>query len=1182
MRQTPTGLSLSATDLSNSLVCRQLTGLDMSVVLEGRKRPFRNDPMADILKDRGLAHEKAYVDHLRSQGREVLDLHHLQDPQAATAATLDAMRAGQGVIVQGALLSNDGRWNGRPDVLLRTDKPGKWPWSYEAVDTKLAQETRGGTILQLSFYSDLLRLAQGREAEYFHVVTPRSGPKGETYRTADYAAYFRTVRARLEATTAQTPAEVIANSYPEPIDHCDVCTWYKECDTRRRKDDHLSLVANASRSQRRELTTNGIATLETLARCGGITFKPKHGSREALEKVRDQARVQFESRGREIPLHELKPFKKDEGLELLPEPTPGDVFLDLEGDPFAAEGGREYLFGIITLDAANNPVYREWWAMTEAEEKQAFEAVMDFIGEHRAKHPRMHVYHYGHYEPTNFKKLMGRHATRVEKVDELLRGGHFIDLLEVVRQGLIAGVESYSIKKLEPLYGFVREVPLETARFGLRQMERGLETGIAEMPAAVRDVVAGYNQDDCVSTLRLRDWLEGLRAAAIEGGGADLPRPVPEESKPSKAVSERALRVEARRAELLVGVPKEKADRNEEQQARWLLAYMLDWHSREGKAAAWEYFRLKDMPVEDLHEERQALAGLKFDKQVRLVVNEKTGKPTGSVIHRYEYPDQEMEIRVGDELKTRDGKKFGDLDDFDRKLRTVDVKKSGKQADNHPENLFAHTNRNTIEMEKAIDRIAEAVIADGGVDAASAKQSPVAASLLLARAPKLRSGAFEPLATETAVQFAVRAVRDMEGGVLAIQGPPGAGKTFTGATIIRDLVKQGKKVGVMATSHKVILNLLKAVLDLNPKEATAVAHKGDEDQMDGSHPKISPLDSNEAALLALQDGTANVVGGTAWMWARDEFAGSIDVLFIDEAAQMSLANALSASHAATRVVLLGDPQQLEQPKKGSHPEGVDASALGHMLGDSPTIPKDRGIFLPITWRLPGPPIDLRHNDGPKEQSAARLAASLCGFTSELFYDGLLTAKPGLENQALTGTSDLDGSGLRLLEVPHDGNRNSSEEEIDAIAALVSRLIKAPCQWINEKGEAKRVSGEDILVVAPYNAQVSRLAERLAPMGARVGTVDKFQGQEAAIVIYSMATSRPEDAPRGMEFLFSLNRLNVATSRARCAAILVASPRLFEPECKTPRQMKLANALCRFRELGVNHIRNGTPSGIRRG
>ena len=246
-------------------------------------------------------------------------------------------------------------------------------------------------------------------------------------------------------------------------------------------------------------------------------------------------------------------------------------------------------------------------------------------------------------------------------------------------------------------------------------------------------------------------------------------------------------------------------------------------------------------------------------------------------------------------------------------------------------------------------------------------------------------------------------------------------------------------------------------------------------------------------------------------------------------------------------MLLGDPQQLEQPIKGSHPEGVEASALGHMLAGRLTIPDHLGIFLPVTWRL---------------------APSIASLTSELFYEGRLTSKPGLENQRLAGTGDLglDGNGLWLCPVEHDGNRSSSIEEIEVIAGLVTRLLEGSVAWINEKGETATLVGDDVLVVAPYNAQVSRLAERLAPTGARVGTVDKFQGQEAPVVIYSMATSRPEDAPRGMEFLYSLNRLNVATSRARCAAIVVANPRLFEPECRTPRQMKLANALCRFREV----------------
>jgi superfamily I DNA and/or RNA helicase len=288
-----------------------------------------------------------------------------------------------------------------------------------------------------------------------------------------------------------------------------------------------------------------------------------------------------------------------------------------------------------------------------------------------------------------------------------------------------------------------------------------------------------------------------------------------------------------------------------------------------------------------------------------------------------------------------------------------------------------------------------------------------------------------------------------------------------------------------------------------------------------------------------------VLGGTAWLWARDEYRQTVDVLLVDEAGQMPLANVLAVSPATDSLVLLGDPRQLDQPEKGTHPDGVGVSALEHVLGTHPTMPIERGIFLPITWRM---------------------SPALTSFTSELFYDGKLTSRAGLDCQVLSGVDTHSGSRLWMLAVDHDGNQSASDEEVDAVAALVTKLLAPGSMWADEKGNVRQLTGADLRVVAPFNAQVNRLAERLAPLGVPVGTVDKFQGQTCAVVIYSMATSRPEDAPRGMEFLYSLNRLNVATSRARCAVFLVASPRLFEPECRTPRQMRLANALCRYAEI----------------
>jgi uncharacterized protein len=351
---------------------------------------------------------------------------------------------------------------------------------------------------------------------------------------------------------------------------------------------------------------------------------------------------------------------------------------------------------------------------------------------------------------------------------------------------------------------------------------------------------------------------------------------------------------------------------------------------------------------------------------------------------------------------------------------------------------------------------------------------------------------------------------------------------------------------VLGPSHKVIANLLEAV----GKEAgvrgeiVRIAHKTSSDADDPLPACITPLADNAAVCQKLAAREMDVVGGTAWLWSREDMAGSVDVLFVDEAGQLSLANAIAVSAAAASMVLLGDPQQLDQPQKGTHPDGVELSALQHMLGGHNTIPSERGIFLPTTWRL---------------------APSICAFTSEIFYEKRLFPKPGLERQALTDVDGLAGSGLWYVDIDHDGRTSASDEEVEAVSSLVARLLAPGATWISETGARSQLVVTDILVVSPFNAQVSRLRERL-PAGARVGTVDKFQGQAAPVVIYSMASSSPEDAPRGMEFLYSLNRLNVATSRAKCAVIIVANPRLYSPECKTPRQMKLANALCRYREL----------------
>ncbi len=1138
--------ALSATDLSNFLGCRHRTALDMSRAHGKRTFSRYVDPVLELLIARGMEHEKNYVQSLRTAGRNILDLSDIDDRDARVRKTTEAMRAGADVIVQGALA--DGPWYGKPDLLQRVEKKSDLgDWSYEIADTKLARETRAGTILQLGLYSEMLGLVQGTRPEFFYVITPDPKTPKHTYRTDDYAAYFRLMRSELRRTVALDDDVVAADNYPEPVDHCDICPWCSGCIKLWHKDDHLSLVAGISRLQRRELAARGITRLADLAKMAlPLTFKPDRGNKETYERIREQARMQFESREKPPPpVHKLREFAEGMGLNRLPEPCPGDLFLDLEGDPFAAEGGREYLFGIISIEGDGKTVYRSYWAFNEHDERLAFESVMDLITRTIEQHPAMHVYHYAPYEPSAFKRLMGRYATRESDLDAFLRSGRFVDLYGVVRQSLIAGIERYSIKNLEVFYDFDRDVDLRIAGRNRQVMEQALEFGTPDrVPEEVRDSVEGYNRDDCISTLRLRDWLEKLRSEAV-AAGAPIVRPIPEDAAPTEALDEKAQRVDALRARLLAGIPDATEDRTEDQKARWLLAYMLDWHRRESKAVWWDYYRLCELPGEDLFDERDAVAGLAFVKRVGVKLNKK-GKPTGKVVDRYSYPLQEMEINPGDQLRLQDEARFGEVTDVDRAQRTIDIEKGKAFIDHHPSAAFAFTYFDPTPMPESLFRLGECIAAEGRIGDGKAASWSAARDLLMKRPPRMRTGVFSIDPARNGVEEAVRIGLGLDETVLAIQGPPGTGKTHTAAHMICALVKKGKRVGVTAMSHKVIRNLLNAV-DKAARElgmSVSLAHKTKDEDPDESS-AVRLIAENDEALDALQSGEANVLGGTGWMWAREDFARAADILFVDEAGQLSLAYVLAASSGAKNVVLLGDPQQLEQPLKGSHPEGVNVSALQHILGADQTIRPERGIFLPNTWRL---------------------HPSICAFTSEVFYESRLESKPGLERQCLSGLADLNGSGLWMIPVDHEGNCNHSIEEADVIARLVERLLSSKSRWTDGDGEQRQMTAMDILVVAPYNAQVGRIAERLGASGIRIGTVDRFQGRQAPVVIFSTATSRPEDAPRGMEFLYSPNRLNVATSRAKCAAILVSSPHLFEPDCRTPRQMKLANAFCRYREM----------------
>jgi predicted RecB family nuclease len=1127
---------LSASDLSNHLACRHLTSLDFAVATGARPAPKWHSPDLWVLQKRGLEHENAYVSHLKAEGLAVIDLRATTDEEASREVQT-AMEKGTDVIVQPLLVS--GRWFGRADVLRRVERASRLgPWSYEVHDCKLSVETKATTILQLSLYSECLAGIQGALPEYMHVVPPGERFESEVYRVPEYAAYYRHVKSRLENAVENISAAI--TSYPEPTPHCSICRWWAECDGQRRKDDHLSLVAGISRLQQKQLYSWDVKAVGNLAVLPlPLERRPEHGSEGGYVRVREQARVQVAGRSEGKPVHEVLGLNKEHGFFLLPEPSPGDMFFDLEGDPFIGRGGREYLFGFVTSDANGNPAYDCQWALNAEQEKRAFEWFVDFVMARWAQHPAMHVYHFTGYESGALKRLMGRYAAREDEIDRMLRAFLLVDLHTVVKRAVRASVEEYSLKALEAFYGFQRRVPLDNARAAMREIQHSLELGEQAPPdETLRNTITLYNADDCNSTQALRDWLE-IERRKLERSGHEIVRPARSDGAPPATLDERQQRSAALATSLRTGVPNDSDERSEEQTARWLLSHLLDWHRREVKSEWWEFYRLAELTDEQLLDERSALSGLRFIQRLGVQRNIPTD--------RYSFEKQETDIRAGEELCAKKDK-IGEAAGIDIVARFVDIKKTKKTADIHPSAVHAkEVGPDTEVLADALYRIGAWVDANG-VDSPGSYRA--ARDLLLRRAPRLVAGSQVLIVPgETTLNAAKRLGPMLDHSVLAIQGPPGAGKTFTGAHMICELVRRGKRVGITATSHKVIGNLLtevaKAASEAHLTNLRCVQKVKKEDKPDQDPPRIQTTVDNEDTLAAFMNG-ANVLAGTQWLWAREDYFEAVDVLFVDEAGQMSLANVIVVSQAGKSLVLLGDPQQLEQPLRGSHPEGADVSALEHLLAGAKTIPPEKGLFLEKTWRL-----------HPK----------LTEFTSEVFYEGRLQSREGLENQRIDGHAWLGESGLWYFPVDHQGNQNASPEEVNAIADLVNSLTVSGVSWVDDKGNSRQLQESDILIVAPYNTQVSDLSLRLP--NARIGTVDKFQGQQAPLVIYSMTTSSPEDAPRGMEFLYSLNRLNVATSRAQAMVIIVASPRLLEPECHTPRQMQLANALCRYAELAVS-------------
>lgn len=1106
----------SASDLAAAARCEYALLRSFDAHLGWGPRVSIDDALLARTADLGHEHEQRHLAEIREDtevtviGRPAYTVTGLT---AAAEHTMAAVRRGDPAIYQAAMF--DGRFAGFADFLTLQAGPGGG--RYRLRDTKLARSVKVEALLQLAAYADALATAGVPVAEEVDLVLGDGAVS--SYRVDELLPVYLPRRDALQRLLDGHLAGGVAVSWADAgVRACFRCP---ECSVQVKESDDLLLVAGMRTSQRARLIDAGISTVHDLAAHDGPV--PELSTR-TVTALRGQARLQIADRVDGKPPFEVVDAQP---LMVLPDADKGDLFFDFEGDPLWTTNGRdwglEYLWGVLTVTDEFTP----YWAHDRASERQALVDFLEMVRKRRRRYPKMHIYHYAAYEKSTLLRLAGRYGVGENAVDDLLRNGVLVDLYPLVRKSIRVGAESYSIKYLEPLYmgNELRSGEVTTATDSIAQYAKFCalsEQGRTDDAEVVLKEIEDYNRYDCRSTRRLRDWLV---AKAIE---SEVPPRGPQPVRADETGITAEISDDLNR-KLMKFAGDGVEERSAEQSAVAMVAAARGFHKREDKPFWWSHFDRVNNPVDEwsdnsgvfvadaaevVNDWHQPPRARKPQRHIRLTGELANGELARDMYALYDPPAPQG---LADDPDRRAFGSVAVLECDDPEVPTAVVvcerqPKDGEVFDELPFALTPGPPINTRPLQQSIDATAALVAAGLPTLPADA-----VTDVLLRRPPRTVSGDPLPRPGTPAdnADAITAALLDLDCSYLAVHGPPGTGKTFTSAAVIARLVAEHRwRVGVVAQSHAVVENLLDGVVAAGADPQRVGKKKGREG---AAWSQIAEKDY--PAFIAADGGC--VIGGTAWDFANDARVPrqSLDLLVVEEAGQFNLANTIAVASAARNLLLLGDPQQLPQVSQGTHPEPVNESALGWLVEGHHTLPPERGYFLEVSYRM--------HPD-------------VCRPVSRLSYDGRLQAY-----EEVSAARRLDGvaPGVRVLAVEHSGNSTESPEEADAIIAEIVALLGAA--WTDEDGTVA-LGQQHILVVTPYNAQVVLLRRRLDAAGlpdVQVGTVDKFQGRQAPVVFVSMTASSIDDVPRGIGFLLNRNRLNVAISRAKYAAVLVRSAQL---------------------------------------
>ena len=1086
--------------------------------------------MAQMLLDKGIEHERAVLARYRLDGFTVFEVPEQnraggESFQQWVDRVGDVLGERHDVVFQMPFVHEGIR--GIADFLHRVDDDETGTFTYEPIDAKLARkEAKPGHVLQLCFYAEAIAASTGRMPEWLHIEL--GSGRSEAVRVADVLPYWRRLRGQLAKLLT---AGVEVDTRPKPCDHCQFCEFELVCDAAWRAADSLVHVAGVRTADRLLLQQDGVRTIAALAELDREVADLDPARRERFVR---QARLQVQARNApdEKPPFELLvddaldgPFDASDasdasdgapdpiGFAALPEPDDGDIFLDFEGHPFwHADAELFFLFGLIERSPAGEWDFQAYWAHTKPEEATATKVLIDHLAARRVQFPDMHVYHYNHTERSSLERLVTEHGVAELALEQLISTGLFVDLFPIVKGAMQVGVEGYGLKHVERLTDYERGHEIDRGSGAVVEYERWMGSG----DEASLTKIAAYNADDVRATRALRDWLVVQRPAGVPWRAAVLGREEP--------AAELDARIEALHA-FGPGT------------VEHLMGDLLGYWRRERQVVSADAYRLSIADDADQLESLSAITRLTF-RGFEPQVSAKTGKPLKWPWARFTFPPQpiDVDIQRGSELIVALDEQqwlFFKLEHIDAAAGELSVTwdDAAAEAGVYPSSLVHYKWFKEGAKLTAVEDLADEMLAG--------RAERVGHAMLRRDLPSFVPGS-GPVGGEFVgeVPAICEWVTGLGRSYVPIQGPPGTGKTFTGAHMIRTLVNAGLRVGVTAMSHAAIDNLMQAVVERFRDEGDSDNLRAVRKAKEGSVRGVRYVDDNANVAR----GDFNVIAGTTWLFASKPMRENpVDVLVVDEAGQLGLADTVAATISATNVILLGDPQQLPQVSQATHPGGAGASALEHLLGDELTVPADRGVLLDTTWRM--------HPD-------------VCEFISEVMYGGKLHSHASCGGQSAAGQM-----GLRWLRSVHKGCSTESAEEAAIIVAKVEELFGQP--WTDQHGVTGPLKAADFMVVAPYNDQRRCIETALrvnpATRGVEVGTVDKFQGREAAVVLFSMTTSSSEFMPRTADFLFSKNRLNVAISRARCLAYLVCTDELLDTRAKNVDEMGLISALCSFVE-----------------